>query len=95
MTNTEKAVAFSNGEWKNAKDLARHLGVKNPSDTPLKNMFSKNGITFEVERDEFGRTVRYRASFIENCSPVDIAKARKAKGLLFGLESISILGGAA
>jgi len=34
-------------------------------------------------------------TFIRDYTPVDIAKSRKARGLPFGLESISILGGAA
>lgn len=94
MTHIEKAIAFSNGEWRTTKELAEHLGDSRPSNT-LKSLQNKNGVTFEADHNEHGKTIRYRASFIENHSPVEIAKSRKARGLLFGLESISILGGAA
>lgn len=94
MSKSDKAVAFSNGEWKCVKELAEHLGDSQPSNT-LKNLQNKNGVTFEADRDEHGKTVRYRASFIKDYSPVEIAKSRKARGLMFGMESISILGGAA
>ena len=94
MNNIEKAIAFSNGEWRTTKELAKHLGDSRPSNT-LKSLQNKNGVTYEADHNEYGKTIRYRASFIESFSPVDIAKSRKARGLPFGLESISILGGAA
>lgn len=93
MNNIEKAIAFSNGEWRTTKELAEHLGDSRPSDT-LKSLRSRNGVAYEADL-EHGKTIRYRASFICDHTPVDIAKSRKARGLPFGLESISILGGAA
>ena len=94
MNNIEKAIAFSDGEGRTTKELAEHLGDNRPSNT-LKSLQNKNGVTYEADHNEHGKTIRYRASFIQECTPVDIAKARKARGLPFGLESISILGGAA
>lgn len=94
MTSIDKAVAFSNGRWRSAKDLAAHLGVKLPSDTPLNNMFGKNGISFEAHKNGDGHVTRYRAYHTSGKSPVELAKARKAMGVVVGLESISILGGA-
>lgn len=94
MNNIERAIAFSDGEWVTTKELAEHLGITRPSDI-LKSLQNKNGVTYEADHNEHGKTIRYRASFIHDHSPIDIAKSRKARGLPFGLESISILGGAA
>jgi len=95
MTNTEIAIAFSNGRWRSAKDLAAHMGLKNPSDTPLKNLFGARGVSFEAHKNGDGHVTRYRAYYTSGKSPVELAKARKAMGVVVGLESISILGCAA
>ena len=95
MTSTEIAITFSNGRWRSAKKLAAHMGLKNPSDTPLKNLYGARGVSFEAHKNGDGHVTRYRAYYTAGKSPVELAKARKAMGVVVGLESISILGGAA
>lgn len=88
---TQRAIAFSNGKWVSATAMLDALNVRSAIRNPLFRLNKLSGsVSFQVQYDRDGRITLYRAYPIEGKSFIELAKMRKAMGVLSGIESIKL-----
>lgn len=92
MTPVQQAIALSAGKWVSVDVLEEHLASRTASSKALGNMATMRGVFCECQITREGKLARYRAFETANKSPIQLAKERKAKGILFGMESINFGG---
>lgn len=89
-----QAIEFSNGRWVSAESMMKALKITDSRKNPIFRMTMLGSkVALQTQSDSAGIVVRYKAYFIRGKGCIELAKMRKAAGILGAIESMR-LGGA-
>jgi hypothetical protein len=89
----DAAIEFSNGRWVSADAMLKHLKITNAKQNPIFRMQQLGSkVALQTQSDSNGIIIRYKAFAIRDKGCIELAKMRKALGILGSVESVQFGG---